>query len=82
MPDRHGQRIASVVRQAAHQHFPGQDTHAVKISTAIYFLPTCLFRRHVGRAAHRQPGIGQAWVAATPQGDTEISQQRSVGLIE
>ena len=79
---RHRQRIGGAVRKFAGQHLPGEHADAVQVGAAVDFLATRLLRRHVGGAADREAGGGDARVDALAQRDAEVGEQWTVGFVE
>ena len=80
--ERHRQPVLGLVRQAADQHFPGQHPEAVEVGAQVDLGAARLFGRHVGRAAYRHAGGGDAGPVTAAQGDAEIGQHRPLGLVE
>ena len=78
----HRQRVLCLVGQFAGQHLPGQHAHAVEVGTRIDFFAPSLLRGHVGGASHGQAGAGDAAAVAAAQGNAEVRQQRTAGIVK
>ena len=76
------QRFARQIGQATAQQFEGEHADAVQVGAAVDRFAARLFRRHVAAAADGEAGGGDARGVALGQGDTEIRQQRTVGVVE